>query len=207
LTHVRLARRVLATFGLTLMVAGCGGTPPQPAPSVPTFDATSATVPSTTPAPPTSTLPADCGGLLPTARIDLVLGRPLVGRIQAITGVPEPKIKRLERFTCRYGLPEGPLPSGAPIPLEISVSKYADEASAAERLAATVEAERARGAAPGEVPTGPVQGTVLVTPDRRLLIAAHGPVTVAISMAPGLADDRLNDVLADLGAQVLTAVT
>src|SRR5215204_4275092 len=140
---------------MILIGAGCGGTPPQPAPSVPTFSSTSSSVTPTTTAGPTRALPADCGSLLPTAQIDLVLGRPLVGRVQAITGIAEPKIKRLERFTCRYGLPEGPLPEGAPIPLEVSISRYADDASAAERLTDTVEAERARGAAPSEVPTGP----------------------------------------------------
>ena len=56
------------------------------------------------------------------------------------------------------------------------------------------------------MPTGPVQGTVLVTPDRRLLVAANGPVTLAITMAPGIADDRVNDVLADLGARALAAL-
>ena len=135
-----------------------------------------------------------------------MLGRPLVGRIQAITGIAEPNIKRLERLTCRYGLPEGDLPADTPIPLEVSVSKYADEASAAERISATVEAERARGAAPSEVQAGPSKGTVLVTTDRRLMVAANGPVTVAVSMAPGLADDRVNEVLGELGGIVLAAV-
>ena len=204
---MRLACRVLAALGLSVMVAGCGGEPPRPAPSVPTFASSSATASPTSSAPPARTLPADCGGLLPTAQIDLVLGRPLVGRVQAITGIAEPKIKRLERFTCRYGLPEGALPPGAPIPLEVSVSRYADETSAAERITDTVESERARGAAPSSVPTGPVEGTVLVASDRRLLVAANGPVTLAISMAPGLADDRLNEVLSELGGRVLATIT
>ena len=136
-----------------------------------------------------------------------MLGRPLVGRVQAIVGVPEPKIKRLERFTCRYGLPEGPLPPGQPIPLEVSLSRYADEASASERTTVTVEGERARGAAPSTVPVGPVDGTVLVASDRRLLVATSGVITLAITMAPGLADDRINDVLADLGGRVLATVS
>ena len=200
-------RAWLAVLGTGLMVAGCGGEPPRPAPSVPTFSSPSTTAAPTTTAPPTRTLPADCGSLLATDQIDLVLGRPLVGRIQAITGIPEPKIKRLERFTCRYGLPDAPLPPDAPIPLEVSVSRYADAASATERTTNTVESERARGAAPSSVPAGPVQGTVLVTPDRRLLVAANGPVTLAISMAPGVADDRLNDVMSELGGRVLTTVS
>jgi hypothetical protein len=70
-----------------------------------------------------------------------------------------------------------------------------------------VESERARGAAPSSVPTGPVEGTVLVASDRRLLVAANGPVTLAISMAPGLADDRLNEVLSELGGRVLATIT
>ena len=211
MSHVRrarLTRRVIGTLGLTLMVVGCGGNGPQPTPSVPTFSSSSASGgPTTTSGPPARALPADCGTLLATQQIDLVLGKPLVGRVQGITGIPEPKINRLERFTCRYGLPEGPLPEGAAIPLEVSASKYADETSASERLTDTIEAERARGAAPSEVPTGPVQGTVLVTPDRRLLVAANGDVTIAISMAPGLADDRVNEVLSDLGGRVLATIS
>jgi hypothetical protein len=202
-----LARRVLAALGMGVLVAGCGGEPPRLAPTVPTFSSTSATAAPTTTAPPTRTLPPDCGSLLPTDQIDLVLGRPLVGRIQAITGIAEPKINRLERFTCRYGLPEGELPPDAPIPLEVSVSRYADEASAAERVTDTIESERARGATPSSVPAGPVQGTVLVTPERRLLVAANGPVTLAISMAPGVADDRLNEVMTELGGRVLTTLS
>jgi len=211
LAHVRrawLACRALAALGIGMVtVAGCGGEPPRPAPPVPTFSATPSTAAPSTTAPPTRTLPADCGSLLPAGQIDLVLGRPLVGRIQAITGVAEPKIKRLERLTCRYGLPDGPLPPDAPIPLEVSVSRYADEASATERITDTVESERARGAAPSSVPAGPVQGTVLITPDRRLLVAANGPLTLAISVAPGVADDRLNAVMSELGGRVLTTVS
>jgi hypothetical protein len=205
--RVWLARWVPAALGMGLMAAGCGGEPPRPAPSVPTFGSPSSTPAPSTTATPTRTLPADCGSLLPTVQIDLVLGRPMVGRVQGITGVAEPKIKRLERFTCRYGLPEGPAPPDAPIPIEVSVSRYADEASAKERVTETVESERARGAAPSAVPTGPVEGTVLVTPDRRLLVAANGTVTLAISMAPGVADDRLNEVMAELGGRVLTTVS
>jgi hypothetical protein len=201
-----LACRVLA-LGMGVAVAGCGGEPPPPAPSVPAFSSASSTASPTTTAPPTRTLPADCGSLLPAGQIDLVLGHPLVGRIQAITGVAEPKIKRLERLTCRYGLPEGPLPPDAPIPLEVSVSRYADQASATERVTDTVESERARGAAPSPVAAGPVEGTVLVTPDRRLLVAVNGAVTLAISMAPGVADDRLNAVMSELGGRVLTTVS
>lgn len=206
--RARLARRVLGPLGLVLAMAGCtgsGGDSSRPGPSIPTFDSTSTTAAPTTSA-PTRTLPADCASLLSTAQIDLVLGRPFVGRVQAITGIPEPKIKRLERFTCRYGLPEGPLPPGALIPLEVSVSRYADDASATERVTETIELERAHGAAPSEVPTGPVHGTVLVTPERRLLVAANGAITLAVTMAPGIADDRVNDVLADLGGRALAAV-
>ncbi len=43
--------------------------------------------------------------------------------------------------------------------------------------------------------------------DRRLLVAASGPITVAITLAPGLVDDRVADVLSDLGGRVVTAVT
>ena len=187
-------------------LAGCGA-PPEPTPQpVPTFSTSTSGPPTSTSAAPR--LPADCGGLISSQNVDLALGQPLVGRVRGIVGVPEPKIKRLERVTCQYGLPDPPPPGAAPpVPLEISVSRYADEASAAARLDDTIESERARGAAPTTVPVGGVTGTVLVSGDRRLLVAASGAITVAISLAPGIADDRTADVLSDLGGRVLTAVT
>jgi hypothetical protein len=198
--------RILLVGAVAL--AGCSSSAdPVLSPSVPSFSAsTSRAAPTSTRATPA--LPADCGSLISSQNVDLALGKPLVGRIRGIVGVPEPKIKRLERVTCQYGLPDPPPPGPAPpVPLEISVARYADEASAAARLEDTVQAERARGAAPTTVPVGAVHGTVLVTPDRRLLVAASGAITLAVTLAPGIADDRTTDVLSDLGGRVLTAVT
>lgn len=188
------------------LLAGCSGGD-EPSPSVPTFSTT--TPPSK---PPTSTtpaqaLPGDCRSVLPTSQIDMVLGKPLVGKTSSIVGVPEPKIRRLERLTCRYGLPAKPPKKPTPIPLEISISRYADETSATERVGVTVEGLRASGAAPSTVQVGPVEGTILVSDDERLLVAVDGTLTLAISMAPKVADDRLEDVLAELGGRVLTALT
>ena len=185
--------------------AGCASDPPPPPPPVPTFSSTSSSAATSTSSAPR--LPSDCGSVISTQNIDLALGQPLVGRVRSIVGVPEPKIKRLERLTCQYGLPEAPPPGPATVPLEISISRYADAASAAERLDDTIESERARGAAPATVPVGPISGTVLTSADRRLLVAASGALTLAITLAPGFADDRVADVLSDLGGQVLTAVT
>lgn len=189
--------------------AGCsagGGAGAEP--TVPTFEATSASSSAvTTTAGPR--LPADCAVLLTNQHVDLALGAPLVGRVRSIVGVPEPKIGRLERVTCHYGLPDT-APAGQPaavVPLEVSVSVYADEAAAAERVGDTVQHERAGGASPATVAVGPAQGTVLVTADRRLLVASSGVFTVAVTLAPGIADDRVAAVLADLGGRVLTTVT
>ena len=205
-----LTSRVLAigTVGLLAagVLAGCSADPPPPSPPVPTFSATSSAGATSTSSRPR--LPAECSGLISTQNLDLALRNPLVGRVRGIVGIPEPKINRLERVTCQYGLPEAPPPGQpAPVPLEISVSRYADEASATERVNDTIESERARGAAPSAVPVGPASGTVLISADRRLLVAASGAITVAITLAPGLADDRAAEVLSDIGGQVLTAVT
>ncbi|HEU0076370.1 MAG TPA: hypothetical protein VFQ76_01900 [Longimicrobiaceae bacterium] len=167
---------------------------------------------TTSPAATTSAgprLPAECGAVLNSQSVDLALGTPLVGRVRSIVGVPEPGIKRLERLTCQYGLPEVPPPAGQPavVPLEVSVSIYEDEAAATERLDSTVQAERGRGAAPTTVPVGGGEGTVLVTADRRLLVAGEGDITVAVTIIPGIVDDRVANVLSDLGGRVLTAVT
>jgi hypothetical protein len=188
-----------------LVVAGCSSPTPAPAPAVPTF----ATTPgSTTTAVRPAKLPGDCGSLITSQQLDLALGQPLVGRVRGIIGVPEPRINRLERLTCQYGLPENAPPPGRPqpVPVEISVSRYSDEASAARRVDDTIESERAQGAAPSSVPVGPVTGTVLLRKDRRTLVAYSGTVTLAINIAPGLADDRVADVLTDLGGRVFTAL-
>lgn len=146
--------------------------------------------------------------MLSVQTIDVALGRPLVGRVRSIVGVPEPNINRTERLTCQYGLPEPPPPPGqaSPVPMEVSISVYGDEASAQERVAATIDSERGRGATPSTVQVGPADGTLLVTADTRLLVAVDGPITLAISVAPGVADDRLEEVLADIGGQVLEAL-
>jgi hypothetical protein len=186
-----------------LAVAGCSSPAPAPPPPVPTF-ATTTTVTTTTAARAVK-LPGDCGALLSTQSVDLAMGQPLVGRVRGIIGVPEPRINRLERLTCQYGLPENAPPPG-PIPLEVSVSRYSDESSAAQRVNDTIESERSQGAAPSTVPVGPVTGTVLLRQDRRTLVAASGTLTLAINIAPGLVDDRVADVLTDLGGRVMTAL-
>lgn len=204
-----LAAGTAVLAGCIAVLAGCTSDEPPPSPPVPTFAATTPAVaaPTTSAAP---RFPSSCGGLISTQSVDLAIGQPVVGRVRSIVGVPEPKINRLERLTCQYGLPEQPPAPGSPppaVPLEISVSRYADDASAAERVNDTVESERARGASPTTVPVAGVTGTVLVTSERRMLVASAGAVTVAITLLPGLADDRTAEVLSDLGGRVLTAVT
>lgn len=203
----QLAVSMLVVACAVAVGSGCSsGGQPDPEPTVPTF-ASSTTATSSAAATSTGPqLPADCGALLSSQNVDLALGVPLVGRVRSIVGVPEPKIDRLERLTCQYGLPDAPTP-GQLAPLEVSVSIYANAAAATERVGDTVQSERGRGAAPTTVQVGPVEGTVLVTTDRRLLVAASEVYTVAVTLAPGLVDDRVATVLADLGGRVLTIVT
>ena len=197
--------RALPVCGLLVLAAACTSPTPTPSPTVPTFTTTTAATTTTARA---AKLPGDCGSLLSSQNVDLALGQPLVGRVRGIVGVPEPKINRLERLTCQYGLPDNAPPPGQPqpVPLEVSVSRYTDDASAAQRVNDTIESERTQGAAPSTVPVGPVTGTVLLRQDRRTLVAASGPMTLAINIAPGLVDDRVADVLSDLGGRVLTAL-
>ena len=201
-----MALALPAAIGLVLLgTAGCSA-PPVASPPVPTLPAAATTPATATSAVPR--LPADCGGLITAQDVDLALGQPLVGRVRGVVGVPEPKINRLERVTCQYGLADAAPGAAAPVPpLEISVSRYADAASAAARVNDTIEAERARGAAPSTVPVAGVSATVLVGADKRLLVAVSGAITLAITLAPGVADDRAADVLAALGGRVLTAIT
>lgn len=207
--HATRSRAVVALCAAATIVLGAACTTqaqPTPEPTVPSFESTTGSAAPTTTAGPR--LAQECSGLVSVQTIDLALGAPIVGRTRSVVGVPEPGINRLERLTCQYGLPEPPPPPGTPVvpPLEISVSVYGDEASAQERIGATIEGERGRGAAPSTVQLGPADGTLLVTNDSRLLVAVDGPVTLAITVAPGVVDDRIADFMADLGGQILESL-
>jgi hypothetical protein len=171
------------------LLAGCtkGGSTAAPTPSATGSSSGSGSATSTaTPTPSAAPLPASCGELLPLLDLDQALGFPLVGRTAYIEGVAEPKINRLGRVTCRYGLQTLPGNKTSPPRMELGVSVYTDAESATKRVDATVLDARSRGAAPKQVQVGGHPGTVLLGAGFQELVVAADTRTLALSFAGGL---------------------
>jgi hypothetical protein len=162
-------------------LAGCtrSSTTPSQTPSATGSGSGSAT-PTPTPRPSAAPLPDSCSEILPILDLDDALGTPLVGRNAYIRGVPEPKINRLGRVTCRYGLRPLPHNKTSPPRLEVGVSVYTDAGSAAKRVESTVTAARSEGASPRQVQVGETPATALLGP-RPLIVFAVDTRTVAIT--------------------------
>src|SRR5262245_15243325 len=164
-----------------LLLGGCtrAATTASPSPSA-TGGTTGPAAATPTPTPSGAPLPISCSEILPIVELDQALGSPLVGRTSYIKGVPEPKINRLGRVTCRYGL--RPLPGNRTTParLEVGVSSYTDAESAAQRVESTVTAARSEGASPRQVQVAGKPATVLLGPDP-LIVYTDDTRTVAIT--------------------------
>jgi hypothetical protein len=178
-------RAVVAPLSVALaLLAGCtrSGTNASPTPS---GTATGSATATATPTPSAAPLPEACSEILPIVELDQALGKPLVGRTSYIRGVPEPKINRLGRVTCRYGM--RPLPGNrtGPPGVEAGVSVYTDAAAAEDRVEATVLAARSEGATPRPVKVAGKPATALLGPSP-LIVVADETRTVAITFAKGL---------------------
>jgi hypothetical protein len=178
-------RAVVALLSLVLL-AGCTNSSTTASPSPSTTGSASGSGSATpTPTPSAAPLPDSCSEILPIVDLDQALGGPLVGRTQYIRGVPEPKINRLGRVTCRYGLRPPSQNKTTPPGLEAGVSVYTDAVSATRRVESTVTAARSEGAAPRQVQVAGMPATVLLGP-RPLIVLASGTRTVAITFGQSL---------------------
>jgi hypothetical protein len=188
-----------------VLVAGCGQKSkgevqggPSPSPS-----ATPSSTPSGSPTPAgtAAPLPETCVDVLTLDEMDNAVGHALPGQTVYIKGQAEPKIHRIGRVTCRYGVHKAA--NHTVVPLEVGVSGYADADSAASRIRFTVNQQRNNGATPTDVSLGDAQGTALVAGDSALLIFAKGTTTAAISVTKDVATgDQAKDVLTKLGTAV-----
>jgi hypothetical protein len=169
-----------------VVTAGCssdddGGSAAPASPSA-SATTTASAAPSATAT--VAALPETCDDALPLLDLDRALGTTLVGRTSYIEGEPDPKINRTGRMTCRYGIPVGRAGSHR---LELSVSTYTDEASAADRVEVTVLSARQQGARSAEVRVGGEQGFLLTRGGiRPTLVVASGTRTVALTVANGV---------------------
>lgn len=158
----------------------------------------SAAVSSVPPRP--TLLPTDCADVLP-GHTDMaaLLGKPngSVG-VHTVVGQPSASVSQLERLTCNYQ------PAGGPATgLVLNLTAFADPASAAAQRDRNVAAEGdARASSPAAL--GSARATLLIEPDRRLLLVSYDRYTLSLGIAPGVVgDDQVEPVLTDLAQRVL----
>ncbi|MGO1049136.1 hypothetical protein [Crossiella sp. CA198] len=211
MTRALVLPATLATLLLAALTA-CSSSDPakeNPAPPLPT--STTSPAPSTLAAP--KPLAKDCAEVLPAAEVDRALGKPPGATgVRSIVGVPEPKIGRTGRLGCYYAPPSDVPPRDAPpgqtpgTQLELGLAAYADEAAAQKRVRATVETERAKGAAVNDLQVGSDKAVLIVGEKQRVLVFALGRSTIALTLAAGVvADDRAGPALAELAAKTASA--
>ncbi|MBI3688949.1 MAG: hypothetical protein HY241_16715 [Actinobacteria bacterium] len=202
------ATRAVRTAGLgavLLLAGGCGlkgGGDPIAASAGPSARPVSAP-PSGTgaathgPTAPVIALPASCPDILSLDDLDHAVGRFLPGRTVYIKGQGEPKIGRIGRVTCRYGVHSSG--TATAVPVEVGLSSYADAAAAAHLIQRTVDQQRDAGASQSDVTVGDTPATVLLAADSSSLVLARGALTVAVTITKEVAP-------ADGAAAVLTAL-
>lgn len=162
---------------VVLVAAGCSVISPVAAPVVPTFPAT------TTTAPPAATgtrasLPTNCKDLIDGAQLDKALSLPLSAVVKSVVGQPSPSVGQTGRLSCSYGIAS----QSNSYALELSLTSYRDEASAAARVPLNVEALRTPGVDPIPIPVGAITGMYLPLRDGPLLIASSGIYSITITL-------------------------
>jgi hypothetical protein len=176
------AVRVLVVLAAAAAVAGCSSTSSNSS-APPPSTASGSGGGSATPTAPA--LPQVCSDVLPLIDLDQALGTPLTGRTDQIQGVPEPKINRTGRITCRFGIVTDPRTHkpGAP-KIEVGVSTYTDEAAAKDRVESTIVSLRGDGAAPHPVTANGLDANVLTGAGVGTFVVATGNRTIVITLAP-----------------------
>lgn len=124
-------------------------------------------------------LPQSCGGMISTAAMNRALGKPLKGKTIYIKGVPQRKIQRTGRITCRYGV------RGKSVAVEIGVSGYETQEAAVDRVAVTIRSEREAGAAITSRRVAGHDVTIMLGAKSGLLVTRDGRRTAAITIDKG----------------------
>jgi hypothetical protein len=183
------AAQVVVALAAAAAVAGCSSTPSTSSAPPPSGSASGSGSGSATPGPTATSsapaLPQVCSDVLPLIDLDQALGTPLTGRTDQIEGVPEPKINRTGRITCRFGILTDPRTKKAkPAKIEVGVSTYTDEAAAKDRVESTIVSLRGDGATPHPVTANGVEANVLTGAGVGTFVCATGNRTVVVTLAP-----------------------
>ncbi|MBA8928811.1 hypothetical protein BC739_006028 [Kutzneria viridogrisea] len=181
-------------------VTACGGaTPPAAQPPAPKAAAPAARLAD-------RPLPTDCALVAAAEDVTKALGRELPGTTNRVLGLPVPKINRTGRVDCYYGVGTNDPVTAAPV--SIGVATYGDEASARERVAATVDAAKMAGDSTAATKVGPEDATLVAAKDTRTLVVAHGKSTVVVDVRRDLlAEDKAGPALTALAVRALTEST
>jgi hypothetical protein len=191
----------VVALGLVALLAACtsSSTPAAQRPSVPAF-ATS----STPAAPIRTSLPTDCSDVVTATDVDAIVGHSLIGSSSQVVGVAMPKIHRLGRLDCYFGIPAGkPVTSGV---VSIGIGRYTDAASAAHRTSLTVNTARSGGAQVSDLKVD--GGDALLVADQRTqeLVLSRGSLTVLVIAADGvLPNGRIGEKLTTLAERAVEA--
>ena len=173
---------------------------PDPAPT--------ATAPATPTAAPVVAFPDSCSDLVPTPEVVEVVAAPLPGGTTFVYADAQPDIKRTQRITCGYGVPEAaegqPAPTPADPAVEITLNEYEDAQAAAARVDVTLESAAAEGSQISTIPVGTLEGTVLRRPERATLVVRQDARTLVVTVRRGLVPAAAEDVvLTELAGRAL----
>jgi hypothetical protein len=157
--------------------------------------------------------PESCSDLVPTPTVVEVVGVPLPGQTTFVYADEQPDIKRLQRVTCGYGVPEtdpaaapnAPAPEPA---VEITLNEYEDASAAADRVEVTREAAAAEGSQIQTTEVAGLEATLLRSAQRSTMVVQQDAVTVVVTMRRGLVPDPAEPlVLSELAARALGIAT
>ncbi|NED93882.1 hypothetical protein G1H11_00965 [Phytoactinopolyspora alkaliphila] len=214
----RVLRRyaALAVVPMALSLAACTDQQEPEVPEVPGAtetpeDAVDTAEPTEPAGDPTDALdvPFECGEMLTAGRVVQILQTPLDGESQRVYNDDYlADSGRTGRLTCRYGVPTGgssPSPSPSPSAdgpaVEVAVSSYVDEETAAGRIDTTL-GSTSRDVEPQTI--GGTEGYLLTDDDEVTYIVARGVRTYVITLRRGLVPDAAEVVvILELAAEIL----
>lgn len=212
---IRLLRRcaALALLPPVLAVVGCTDRGEPGVPEVPEPGPTGTETPSDTASPDSTSeesaeaVPFECGDLFTAGRLVQILQTSLEGETERIYNDDYLESSgRTGRLTCRYGVGSGdetasPDPDEQLPAVEVAVSSYVDEETAAGRIDTTLGAT-SRDVAPQSI--GGQEGYLLDGEDDITFVTAEGVRTYVITLRHGLVGEAAEVVvLLELAGELL----
>lgn len=182
----------LSLVGLmgSLALVGCSGADGGDAGSAsPAATTTTSAAPASTTAAPAYALPESCSSLLSLSQLDDAIGVAIPGETTHTIGLAEPAVGRTGRVTCGFGVLPATDTEGATDPvLELSVFTYTDATTAADRIAATVDAQQSQGARTEELTVAGVPTVLVAGSQDSTLVARIQARTYSVTLVSGVLD-------------------